>query len=142
MGRKSLAQNYVNPLTLFSRHAIAGALFVCFGIGGAVSAQAPPADDAPAAPLDISTGPIADKAPTTRIDVTPGGGVVGIPQAGGPGWIFQGPGPSRIGQVENVGPDLNFDGFPDDEVTGAVHVILPHPTDANIVYIGAMKRGV
>jgi photosystem II stability/assembly factor-like uncharacterized protein len=48
-------------------------------------------------------------------------------------WIPQGPSPTTIGQVENIA---------ERPVTGAVRVAVPHPTDANIVYIGAVNGGI
>jgi len=48
-------------------------------------------------------------------------------------WIQQGPGPSKNGQVENIA---------DKEIVGAVNCVTPHPTDANILYIGAVNGGV
>jgi len=49
-------------------------------------------------------------------------------------WELQGPAPALDGQVENV--------IPDDEVVGAVHVVLAHPTDPDVLYIGAVNGGV
>ena len=49
-------------------------------------------------------------------------------------WLAQGPAPIRSGQVENVDPD--------GEVAGAVHAVLPHPDDANILYLGSVNGGV
>ena len=49
-------------------------------------------------------------------------------------WAPQGPGPILFGQVENV--------FPGDEVVGAAHTVLAHPTDPDILYIGATNGGV
>ncbi|MGD9857953.1 MAG: GEVED domain-containing protein, partial [Planctomycetaceae bacterium] len=43
-------------------------------------------------------------------------------------WIGQGPAPVVNGQIENVSPQ--------NRVTGAVHTLLAHPTDANILYAG------
>lgn len=51
---------------------------------------------------------------------------------GGP-WISRGPAPTRSAQVRVP---------PDNEVSGAIHAVLPHPTDANILYIGAVNGGV
>jgi hypothetical protein len=55
-------------------------------------------------------------------------------QSFGSPWVAQGPGPAIDGQVENLSPD--------DEVTGAVHVVLPHPTDADILYAAGANGGV
>lgn len=49
-------------------------------------------------------------------------------------WKAQGPGPAVDGQVENVSPD--------NEVVGAIHTVLAHPTDPKILYIGAVNGGV
>ena len=48
-------------------------------------------------------------------------------------WIPQGPGPNTQGQVENI---------TDGEVVGAVHAVAPHPTDSNILYVGAVNGGI
>lgn len=48
-------------------------------------------------------------------------------------WTAQGPAPSQDGQVENI---LNR------EVAGAVHTVVAHPTNANILYIGGTNGGV
>jgi hypothetical protein len=50
-----------------------------------------------------------------------------------PMWIAQGPGPNIQGQVENI---LNR------EVVGALNAVALHPTDANIVYVGAANGGI
>ncbi len=58
----------------------------------------------------------------------PGGG-------GGPGgnWVHLGPGPAHEGQVE---------GITNKPVTGAVNAVVPHPTDANIMYVAAVNGGI
>lgn len=48
-------------------------------------------------------------------------------------WIQQGPGPSKNGQVE---------GITDLEIVGAVNCVTPHPTNADILYIGGVNGGV
>ena len=48
-------------------------------------------------------------------------------------WVAHGPGPNTQGQVENI---------TDREVVGAIHAIAPHPTDVNVVYVGAVNGGV
>ncbi len=60
----------------------------------------------------------------------------------GPAWIPQGPGPIRGGQVSNIFPDNDGDGGPDDEVVGAIHTVLAHPADADILYLGAVNGGI
>lgn len=48
-------------------------------------------------------------------------------------WIPQGPGPISNGQVE---------GMTNKYVCGAIHTVITHPTDPNIVYLGAVNGGV
>jgi von Willebrand factor type A domain len=48
-------------------------------------------------------------------------------------WIQQGPGPSKNGQVE---------GITDREIVGAVNCVTPHPTNANVLYVGGVNGGV
>ena len=58
-------------------------------------------------------------------------------------WRAQGPAPILYGQVENV---YNHGQGPPDpprnEVVGAVHTVLAHPTNADVIYIGATNGGV
>lgn len=49
-------------------------------------------------------------------------------------WKPQGPGPAAFGQSENAAPD--------DAVSGAVHTVLAHPTNPQILYIGSVNGGV
>ena len=49
-------------------------------------------------------------------------------------WVPQGPGPNRFGQVQNLNPN--------NEVFGAIHAVVAHPSDANIMYIGAVNGGI
>ena len=49
-------------------------------------------------------------------------------------WIAQGPSPAQNGQVENVQPN--------DEVIGAIHTVLAHPDNADILYAGAVNGGI
>lgn len=48
-------------------------------------------------------------------------------------WIDRGPAPTRSAQV-NVPPN--------NEVCGAIQALAPHPTNANVLYIGAVNGGV
>lgn len=49
-------------------------------------------------------------------------------------WQAQGPAPSENGQVENISPN--------NEVVGAIHTVVAHPTNANIVYVGGTNGGI
>jgi hypothetical protein len=55
------------------------------------------------------------------------------PQAIGGPWAMQGPGPSQNGQLE---------GIPNRPVTGAVNALAPHPTNADVLYLGAVNGGI
>ena len=55
-----------------------------------------------------------------------------IPPVGGR-WQRQGPAPMASGGTENV---------PGDEVNGAVEVVIAHPTDADVLWIGTVSGGV
>ncbi len=49
-------------------------------------------------------------------------------------WSAQGPAPTTNAQVQNLSPNNSVD--------GAVHAIVPHPTNASILYVGAVNGGV
>src|SRR6266542_2688600 len=49
-------------------------------------------------------------------------------------WTAQGPGPTQNGQVEHVTPN--------NEVVGAIHAVAAHPTDSNLLYVGAVNGGI
>ncbi len=49
-------------------------------------------------------------------------------------WTAQGPGPTTNAQVQNLSPN--------DEVAGAVHAVVAHPTDPDVLYLGAVNGGV
>jgi len=49
-------------------------------------------------------------------------------------WVDQGPAGTINGQVQNVTPDRR--------VSGATHVVVAHPTDADTLYIGAVNGGI
>ncbi len=49
-------------------------------------------------------------------------------------WVAQGPAPIRNGQSENASPN--------NEVAGAIHVVAAHPSNSNILYLGAVNGGV
>lgn len=50
-------------------------------------------------------------------------------------WIDQGPAPTQNAQLE---PNTS----PDQQVTGAIHTVLAHPTDVDTLYIGAVNGGI
>src|SRR5262249_27256041 len=54
-------------------------------------------------------------------------------EAFGGSWVALGPAPKREGF--QLSPPVR-------EMVGAVHAIAPHPTDANILYVGAVNGGV
>jgi photosystem II stability/assembly factor-like uncharacterized protein len=49
-------------------------------------------------------------------------------------WTAQGPAPMRNGQVQNLTPN--------NEVAGAIHAVVAHPTNPNILYVGAVNGGI
>lgn len=59
--------------------------------------------------------------------------LVGVAAAQDLKWVARGPAPTTKGQVENV---------KDGEVVGAVNAVTPHPTDKDVVYIGAVNGGI
>jgi len=52
----------------------------------------------------------------------------------GGSWVAQGPAPTTNAQVSNLTPN--------NSVGGAVHAVVPHPTDADIMYAGAVNGGI
>jgi photosystem II stability/assembly factor-like uncharacterized protein len=55
------------------------------------------------------------------------------PDAIGGRWLVEGPGPSQNGQLE---------GIPNRPVTGAVNALAAHPSNPDILYLGAVNGGV
>ena len=102
----------------------------------ALGADTPPPlpnDDAPVPAEELIERPSKDESPAPPIPRSfqdPPPAPVPLPGS----WAAEGPGPIRYGQVENVSPD--------NEVGGAIHTVAAHPTDANILYIGAVNGGV
>jgi len=66
-----------------------------------------------------------------RHTLTPSTASIGI--TGGT-WTAQGPAPNTNGDVQNLAPN--------DEVSGAIHAVVAHPTDPNILYVGAVNGGI
>lgn len=63
-------------------------------------------------------------------------GANGVPPPvnGNKKWKSQGPGPAIDGQSENAAPS--------NAISGAIHVVVAHPTNHKIAYIGAVNGGV
>ncbi len=134
------------------------AVVACSGDAGLQIAAAglPPAPGQFAQTVPAN-GPVVDVslgAPTVQIpynlslicSVTPSVGnsyaliyTVNVPAGLVPGsqtWVPIGPGPVADGQSEGItGPPANA-------VSGAVQVVLPHPTNADILYVGSVNGGV
>lgn len=101
--------------------------------------QAPPPVNAPRALFDRNArAPVRASAARQKSSPAPtplsrGHRESGVAAFGGR-WRPQGPGPILYGQVENVRPD--------NEVVGAVHTVLAHPSNVNVLYVGATNGGI
>ena len=123
-------------------HAISEVHRAWFPLDEGQSRRLPPPADAPAQLFEQRGERAAPTAATARPPLTrksaPAPIARGHRESGvagfGARWTPQGPGPILYGQVENVAPD--------NEVVGAVHTVLAHPTDADILYIGATNGGI
>ena len=71
--------------------------------------------------------------PSTLLAAPSASLAAGPPILGGD-WIPQGPGPATNGQAQNLTPN--------NEVSGAIHAVVAHPTNAAILYVGAVNGGV
>src|SRR5262245_66140826 len=49
-------------------------------------------------------------------------------------WVAEGPAPNIDAQVENLPPN--------NSVAGAIQVVVPHPTNANLLFVGAVNGGI
>ena len=115
-----------------ARRMIVGSVFALAAIARVEAGQFPP----PPAPTEI----VRDESPTTtterprvtsqrRSAVTASSSrSVTTP------WIPQGPSPTINGQVENILP-LN-------DVTGAIHTVAAHPSDPDVLFVGAINGGI
>ncbi len=91
-----------------------------------VPAAQVPDDDAPSESIEKGVDASSVKRASARSHASqPIGGSI---------WQAQGPGPTLNGQVENVAPG--------NEVVGAVHTVAAHPTDPNVLYLGAVNGGI
>ncbi len=70
----------------------------------------------------ISDGMVFDNIEVTAETATPAA------------WQAQGPFSATNGQTENVAPNNN--------ISGALHTVIAHPTDADILYVGSVNGGV
>ncbi len=93
----------------------------------AVEPIASPSDDPGPLPPGFRVIP-PQAAPSAAPKVLPPG-LTSVPGT----WTAQGPGPISGGQVE---------GITNGHVCGAIHTVVTHPTNADIVYIGAVNGGV
>ena len=92
-----------------------------------LSVGAPPPDDY-----------YSDELPDDVVPAVYGGNPVGPPPQAAPesdwvGWMSRGPSQTHGGQVE---------GIEDGEVVGAIHTVVAHPTDADVLYVGAVNGGI
>jgi len=109
------------------------------GVLGQIGSQFPPEPPSPhegsraqnqeAQTLGFGAATFATGAAISSLSAT----TVALPVTAGT-WVAQGPGPNRNGQVQNLTPN--------NEVSGAIHAIVPHPTNANVLYVGAVNGGV
>jgi photosystem II stability/assembly factor-like uncharacterized protein len=58
---------------------------------------------------------------------------VPVPDTIGGPWLVEGPGPSHNGQLE---------GIPNRPITGAINALAAHPTNPDILYLGAVNGGI
>ena len=61
----------------------------------------------------------------------------------GANWVAQGPSPATNGQTENV--RLNGEAntvAATNQVVGAIHTVVAHPTDSNTLWVGAVNGGI
>ncbi len=95
--------------------------------------EAPPPEDAPnLEPVDELIPPgVSVPPPTVPDSQAP---APPVPSTGGDVWLAHGPGPSLNGQVESFNPN--------NEVSGAIHTVAAHPTNAGILYAGGANGGV
>jgi hypothetical protein len=109
---------------------------MAFVAGGGVFAQVTTSTPPPEPPPQPNQRGInrlsAEQGSAGALDaLTPATPSIGI--TGGT-WSAQGPAPNTNGQVQNLTPN--------NEVSGAIHAVVAHPTDPNILYVGAVNGGV
>lgn len=136
-----LSRDSVARLEVSRRRGLLAAALVVAAVALAPQCQPPPLG-----PPD----PPPDPAPADEFPPIPigegGGGGAGEAAAGGGGlvsvlgdptsgtWLAQGPGPTTGGQVRNLAPN--------DSVVGAVHTVVAHPSDPDILYVGSTNGGI
>ncbi|MEM9826006.1 MAG: hypothetical protein AAF958_05430 [Planctomycetota bacterium] len=96
-------------------------------------------DDAPAAPIELEADDAAERSRSTKdLDqqnrsLSSGASASASLQLGR--WIEQGPHGAHLPQnIERLGPS--------NTISGATHTVVAHPTDADILYIGAVNGGI
>ncbi len=100
-----------------------------FAVAQDGASTAPPPDPAPAATI----GPMAPTIGEGARVVSPDAATLPPAKIGSGIWVAQGPGVAQMGQVEGI---ANF------EVSGAIHTVAAHPTDPDILWIGAANGGI
>ncbi len=112
-----------NPQTV-QRNILAFALSAALSVS--FLAQAKPGGN-DAEPVDPAEFRVQTMPPNT-FDLAPSR----APNAGGV-WVSRGPAPTQSAQVRVP---------PDNEVCGAIHAIAAHPSNADILYVGAVNGGI
>jgi hypothetical protein len=123
-------------LRWFSRWCILAAMLFSVltmaKVAPVASAAVAPVPPVPPAPVEkglvAPTMPRSDRLPALPAPALP------APALTAPAWLPQGPGPTINGQVQNLSPN--------NAVSGAIHAIVAHPTDSDILYVGAVNGGV
>ena len=118
-------------MSYWRRIVVMGAIVMSGGFIGVATGE----DFAPEPPTS-APGNEPSNAPMAAPAMAPNG-LFPIPYALGivaGNWIDQGPGPTTNAQVQNLSPN--------NEVVGGIHAVVTHPTDPDIMYLGAVNGGV
>ncbi len=106
--------------------------FECGGPAPPATGQFPPEPNTPAPADGVPAAAQALAAPTATAPAAPFVPLVAGTVDGT--WVAQGPAPTINAQVQNLNPN--------NEVDGAIHAVVAHPTDPDILYVGAVNGGV
>jgi hypothetical protein len=123
-------------LRWFSRWCILAAmLFTALTMAKvAPAASADVAPVPPVPPTPVEKGLVAPTMPrSVRMPAPPAPAPLALALPA-PAWLPQGPGPTINGQVQNLSPN--------NTVAGAIHAVVAHPTNPDILYVGAVNGGV